>query len=140
MLTDWYGLATLHPERIGSLILPFPPILDTAELVSVASRLLVVAGDKGDSANGATKLLTDLPSASLHLLHDYDWQPWSDVIADRHSEFGAAMLDFLDAHPLPPIRLAEGEGEAAGITYRIRGAGPPLVLMPMSLAHRNGNR
>jgi SAM-dependent methyltransferase len=44
------------------------------------------------------------------------------------------MLDFLDRHPIPAVRLSEPEGEVAGITYRIRGAGPPLVLMPLSLA------
>jgi hypothetical protein len=55
------------------------------------------------------------------------WQPWSDVIADRGAEIGAAMLDFLDRHPLPAVRLSEPEGEAAGVLYRICGAGPPLA-------------
>ena len=32
------------------------------------------------------------------------------------------------------VRLPESEGEAAGISYRIRGAGPPLLLMPLELA------
>jgi ubiquinone/menaquinone biosynthesis C-methylase UbiE len=44
------------------------------------------------------------------------------------------MLGFLSRHPTPTIALPEGEGEAAGISYRIRGAGPPLVLMPLDLA------
>jgi SAM-dependent methyltransferase len=35
---------------------------------------------------------------------------------------------------LPTVRLSEPEGQVAGITYRIRGAGPPLFLMPLSLA------
>ena len=65
-LTDWHGLAIHHPERIASLTLPSPPMLDTAELSGVASRLLVLAGDQGASAQGATKLLTDLPSAASH--------------------------------------------------------------------------
>jgi SAM-dependent methyltransferase len=123
-----------HPERVASLILPSPPILYTAELGDIASRLFVVAGDQGTSAQGATKLLADLPNAESHFLRGYEWQPWSDVIADRGSEVGSAMLNFLDRHPIPTIRLSEGESEAAGITYRIRGAGPPLVLMPLALA------
>jgi ubiquinone/menaquinone biosynthesis C-methylase UbiE len=134
IITDWHGLATRHPERIASLILPFPPLLDTAELRGVASRLFVLAGDQGTSAQGATKLLTDLPEAASHVLRGYDWQPWSDVVADRGSEIGTAMSDFLDRHPAAAIGLSEGEGETAGITYRIRGAGPPLVLLPLSLA------
>jgi hypothetical protein len=44
------------------------------------------------------------------------------------------MLDFLDRHPLPAVRLSVPEGEAAGISYRICGAGPPLVSMPLPLA------
>jgi hypothetical protein len=71
---------------------------------------------------------------STHILRGYEWQPWSDVIADRGAEIGAAMLDFLDRHPIPAVTLSETEGEVAGITYRIRGEGPPLVLMPLSLA------
>jgi hypothetical protein len=31
------------------------------------------------------------------------------------------------------VSLPEGEGEVAGITYRVRGSGPPLVLMPLDL-------
>jgi SAM-dependent methyltransferase len=134
IVTDWHGLATGHPERVASLILPFPPILDTAELRGVASRLFVLAGDQGTSAQGATKLLTDLPEAASHFLRGYEWQPWSDVIADRASEIGTAILDFLDRHPAATVGLSEGEGETAGITYRIRGAGPSLILMPLSLA------
>ena len=44
------------------------------------------------------------------------------------------MLGFLEHHPVPSMSLPEREGEAAGISYRIRGAGPPLVLMPLDLA------
>jgi SAM-dependent methyltransferase len=133
-LFDWYNLAALHPERIASLTLISPPILNTAALAGLASRLLTVAGDQGRLARGAAKLLADLPSVSSHILRGYEWQPWSDVIADRGAEIGSAMLDFLDRHSIPPTAFSETEGEVAGISYSIRGAGPPLVLMPLSLA------
>ena len=103
IITDWHGLATHHPERVASLILPFPPLLDTAELRGVASRLFVLAGDQGTSAQGATKLLADLPEATSHVLRNYDWQPWSDVVADRGSEIGTAMSGFLDRHPAAAV-------------------------------------
>jgi SAM-dependent methyltransferase len=67
-------------------------------------------------------------------LRGFECHPWSDVIADRGSEIAPAMLDFLDRHPVAAVALPEGEGEAVGISYRIRGAGPPLVLMPLDLA------
>jgi hypothetical protein len=109
-------------------------MLDTAPLAGLASRILIVAGDRGSLADGAAKFANSLPSVSAHVLRGYEWLPWSDVIADRGAEIGAAMLDFLDRHPLPAVRLSELEGEVAGITYRIRGGGPPFVLMPLSLA------
>jgi len=48
------------------------------------------------------------------------------------------MLKFLAQHRPPEgvktVPLAEEQGEIAGISYRIRGAGPPLVLLPLFLA------
>jgi hypothetical protein len=70
VVTDWLGLATGYPERIASLILMSPR--PRSELGGLESRLLVVAGDKGPSAQGAAKLLADLPSASAHILRDYE--------------------------------------------------------------------
>jgi SAM-dependent methyltransferase len=133
-LKDWHSLAILHPELVASLTLISPPVLDTTPLAGLASRILVVAGDKGGLAGGAAKFAKDLPNTSTHILRGYEWQPWSDVIADRGTEIGAAMLGFLDRHLLPAVTLSQTEGDAAGVTYRIRGEGPPLVLMPLSLA------
>ena len=133
-LTDWQGLATRHPDRVASLTLINPPILEAGPIRGLASRTLVVAGDLGPTAEGSVKLLADLPDASSHLLRGFECHPWSDVIADRGSEIGAAMRGFLDRHPAPAVSLPEGEGEVAEISYRIRGAGPPLVLMPLDLA------
>jgi SAM-dependent methyltransferase len=96
--------------------------------------MLAVAGDRGSTAQGAVKMLADLPGAASYILRGFECHPWSDVIADRGSEIGPVMLGFLDRHSAPAVSLPEGEGEAAGISYRIRGAGPPLVLMPLDLA------
>ena len=133
-ITDWQGLATRHADQVASLTLINPPILDAAQLRGLGSRMLAVAGDLGPTAEGSVKLLADLPDAASHILHHFECHPWSDVIADRGSEIGPAMLGFLDRHPAPTVALPEGEGEAAGISYRIRGAGPPLMLMPLDLA------
>ena len=35
---------------------------------------------------------------------------------------------------LPAASPPEGEGEIAGISYRVQGSGPPLLLLPLSLA------
>ncbi len=76
---DWLGLAAGYPERVASLILVSPR--PRSELSRLESRLLVVAGDKGLSAQGPAKLLADLPSAAAHILRDYECLPWADVIA-----------------------------------------------------------
>ena len=93
-LRDWHSLATLHPERVASLTLISPPMLDTAPLAGLASRTLIVAGDRGSLADGAAKFAHSLPGVSAHILRGYEWLPWSDVIADRGAEIGARMLDF----------------------------------------------
>ena len=133
-LKDWQNLATLHPERVASLTLISPPNVDSAPLAGLASRMLAVAGDQGQHARGAAELSASLSSVSAHILRGYEWHPWSDIIADRGVEIGTAMLDFLNRHPIPAVTLTESEGEVAGITYRIRGIGAPLVLLPLSLA------
>jgi len=133
-ITDWQGLASRHAERVASLTLINPPILDAGQIRSLASRIFAVTGDSGPTAEGASKLLADLPGVALHVLDGFECHPWSDVIAERRAEIGSAILGFLDAHPVPAVSLPEKEGEAAGISYRIRGTGPPLVLMPLDLA------
>jgi SAM-dependent methyltransferase len=133
-VTDWQGLATTHSDRVASLTLINPPIIDAGGLRGLASRILSIAGDVGPTAEGAVRLLAELPEATSHVLHGFECHPWSDVIADRRSEIDAAMLGFLARHPVAAVSLPEREGAAAGISFRIRGAGPPLILMPLDLA------
>lgn len=131
--SDWMGVAGRYPERLASLTLVSPRLL-RPELQALSSRLLVLAGDQGPGAAGPAKLLADLPNTTAHLVRGYECLPWSDLMADRAKEIAPALLRFLDTHPAPPVSLREGEGETGGITYRIRGSGPPLVLMPLDLA------
>ena len=131
--TDWIGLAARYPERIASLTLVSPRVR-RPELESLGPRLMVLAGDAGPSGQGSARLLAELTQAQSLVLRDYECLPWSDLVADRGTEIVAGWLRFLDGLPLPALALPDGEGEAAGISYRIRGSGPPLVLMPLDLA------
>jgi pimeloyl-ACP methyl ester carboxylesterase len=117
-LKDWQNLATLHPERIASLTLISPPNIDSAPLAGLASRMLVFAGDQGRLARGAAELTANLSSVSAHILRGYEWQPWSEVIADRGAEIGAAMLDFLDRHPIPAADCPNRKARWRGATPR----------------------
>jgi SAM-dependent methyltransferase len=130
--SDWTGIVARYPERLASLTLMSPR--PRPQLHALGTRLFVLAGDQGPSAAGPAKLLADMPHAASHVLSGYECLPWSDVMTDRATEIAPALLSFLDAHPLPVVSLPEDEGETAGITYRIRGSGPPLVLMPLDLA------
>jgi ubiquinone/menaquinone biosynthesis C-methylase UbiE len=79
-----------------------------------------------------------LTEATIHTLQDYTAQLWSDVIADRCDDLRAGMLGFLSQinqrSRTVAVSLAEGEGEHAGLFYRIRGAGYPIVLLPLAIA------
>jgi SAM-dependent methyltransferase len=134
---DWSGLATKNSEAITSLTV-IGGAFDPRAVEHLASKLLAVTGDRGPVAETVFSAINGLPGAQLVRLGDYEAFPWSDVAMDRTDELGAAMLQFL-ARIKPPVDRAsalvpEGEGEIAGISYRVRGAGPPLLLCPLFLA------
>lgn len=138
MQGDWIGLAASYPESITSLTLICPGDVDTSALGATATKLLVVNGDQGSSAESVRQEMTSLPDATVVNLKDTSNFPWADVVADRTDEVKTAVMDFLsridheDIDDTPQLR--EGNGEFAGITYRISGCGPPIVLLPLGLA------
>ena len=124
-----------HPERVASLTVLCPAVLDTRTLALMGERLLVVTGDRGPGARRVQAGLPELPKATAVVLDDYAGLTWSDIAAERGDSIAAAMQEFL-AHrdALPLAGLPEQEGEIAGISYRVRGAGAPLVLLPLDLS------
>ena len=135
---DWTGLATTYPEVFCSFTLVGPGVIAPDSVSSLASRLLVFTGDHEASAERVRRIVESLPHAQLVTFRDYALLGWTDVVADRTDEIGSAMLHFLAKHRDPGgakiAPLAEDQGEIAGISYRVRGAGPPLVLLPLFLA------
>jgi hypothetical protein len=141
---DVAGLAAELSERISGLVLCVPTRLDARPFERVAPRLLMISGDAGLSAETTQHAHERLPQAQRHILHHYDAVGWSDVVADRTAEVAGTMIRFLtgalpqDPRPVPsrvPSRaLAAGRGTHAGLTYRIEGRGPTLILLPFFLA------
>ena len=135
---DWSGLATTHAEVIASLSLLCPTDLEPGPLGALASPLLMVRGDQGQPAAVVQRAVAAVPHVTLLTLRDYFGHPRADILADRTEEIGAAMLTFLapsdQKQALHAVSLPEGEGEVAGISYRVQGTGPPLVLLPLGLA------
>ena len=135
---DWSGLALAHAEAITSLSLICPTDLEPGPLGALASPLLLVRGDQGQPAEVVQRAVAALPHVTLITLRDYFGHPRADILTDRTEEIGAAMLTFLaqadQEQALHTVALPEGEGEVAGISYRMQGTGPPLILLPLGLA------
>jgi SAM-dependent methyltransferase len=135
---DWSGLASAHPERIASLSLVCPGEVPPQVLPSLAARLLIFTGDQGAPAEMAGRAAEVATGATIVTLRDYFGHPRADLLVDRGGEIQTALLGFLetcDRHlPPPAVAVPEGDGEIAGITYRVKGSGPPLVLLPLGLA------
>ena len=112
--------------------------LDLTPLRALTSRVLVLTGDQGTPAEAISKAMPAHPEASIITLNDYYGHPRADLLTDRAEDIGAAMLAFLarmdQLHAVKPVRLPAQEGELDGISYRIQGAGAPLVLLPLGLA------
>ena len=131
---DWRGLATAYPDTIASLTLVCPTGLEATPLAVLASRLLLLTGDQGAPAEAVQKVMMALPEATGITFKDYFGHTRADVLTDRTEESGAAMLAFLarlnQSNPVQPVHLPAQEGEWNGISYRVQGAGAPLVLLP----------
>jgi hypothetical protein len=136
--TDWAGLATTYPEVFSSLTLLGPAGIEPHTVSRLASRLLVFNGNQGPVAERVRRAMESVPGARLVTLRDYSILGWTDLVAERTDEIGSTILNFL-AQNTPSggektVPLAEEEGEIAGISYRIRGSGAPLVLFPLGLS------
>lgn len=135
---DWMGLAATYPELLSSLTLIGPLSLDPSAASQLASKLLVFNADQRPAAEQVRRVVENVPGAQLVTLRDYPIFGWTDVLADRTGEVGNTMLSFLAqtnlAGSVKSVPLPAGEGEIAGISYRIRGAGPPLVLLPLMMS------
>jgi len=134
---DWGGLVAEYPQVISSLTLVNR--FDRHLVGPVSTKLLVVTGDRGPAAETVRDAMRSVPGVQHVELSDYDMFAWSDVAGERTREFADAMLGFLArltaSGAAKSVSLPAGEGEVAGISYRIRGIGPPLVLLPLFLTH-----
>ena len=138
MTADWKDFAAAHHEAISSITIICPIGIDTGALSAIGSKTLVFSGNEGPRAENVQQGMTNLPEATLVTLKRCQNLPWADVVADHRDEISAAMIAFLshiDQEQLdtsPPLR--ESDGEFAGLSYRISGHGPPIVLLPLGLA------
>ena len=135
-LGDWRGLAVNFPDCVASLTLICPLGFDSMALAPLADRLLVFNGSRGGSTETISRNMAELPAASMTTLDDYLYaNNYADVGVERGGQLSEGMLDFMGSlHSLPAISPHASDGESGGIYYRVRGSGPPLVLLPLGAA------
>jgi len=134
-LADVQGFISKYTERVATLTLVCPTVLNPRSLAPLDARLMVLTGDHGLGARRVQAVLPDLPEATAVVLDDYAGLTWADLAADRGNDIDAAIREFHQRQAaLPAAGLREQEGEIAGISFRIRGAGPPLMLLPLDLS------
>lgn len=131
---DMAGLVAAHPERLGGIVCVTPIRLDPAPFARVGDKMLIIAGEYGPTFEVTNRAAARLPGARRLMLEGYEAQGWADTAADRTGDLLEAMLGFLNNHTADAPKGAEPHGEVAGITYRIEGSGPALILMPFFLA------
>ncbi|HMD62973.1 MAG TPA: methyltransferase domain-containing protein [Stellaceae bacterium] len=142
---DVSELATAHPERLAGVVLCVPSRLDPAPFSDIANRVLMIAGERGPAAEATARAAVRLPAAERSILAGYDAPgSWADAVADRTDEIAERILAFLDRLAADDRRAgtpnaAPGEGTHAGISYRIAGSGPALILLPFFLAPSQWN-
>jgi len=132
MPVDVVEFAAAHPYRIAGLAFCAPSRLDTAAFAPLAPRLLLISGDRGMTASLAESATQQLGNHRA-VLADYEALGWSDVVADRGPAIVKHLQEFLTLPATTPGNVA-ASGSNAGITYRINGRGPALVLLPFMLA------
>ncbi len=136
---DIAGLANGHGERLAGVVLCVPTRLDPSPFAGADSRILMISGASGPTVGTTARAAERLNGAERAVLEGYDAPGWADVAADRSGELVDLMTGFLDrvaaggyAADVPRVR--SGGGSHAGITWRIDGTGPALVLLPFFLA------
>jgi SAM-dependent methyltransferase len=135
---DAVTLARALPDAIASIALVCPFRLPSEPFRTFDDRVLFFSGDTGPNASSVPHVLAELPHARSVRLQEYADSAWADAIADRRGDIEPALLGFLEEMTrrqlVAPMSHADGAGAAGGITYQVSGSGPPLVLLPLSLA------
>jgi SAM-dependent methyltransferase len=131
---DIAGLAAGFPSRLGGIVLCVPTRLDPLSFGALGDRLSMISGEGGLTAEVTAHAAARLAGARRVVLAGYEAPGWADVVADRTDEIAREMTGFLGRFSADTPSNASRDGTHAGISYRIEGSGPALVLLPFFLA------
>jgi len=124
----------VDPERLAGIVLCTPVRLDPAPFAAIADRVLMISGEYGPTFDVTVRAADRLAGAQRHIIDNYEALGWSDVLRDCAVEIAGRMTGFLAGFAADAPRAPAGEGSHAGISYRIEGSGPALLLLPFFLA------
>jgi len=134
---DISGMAAEHPERLAGIVLCVPSRLDPARpLPKSADRILMISGEHGPAAEANARAAA---TAALRQAFGPRRLLGAWELERRRSRANRRDRRTDDRFPgIAPRRCtacgrAQG-GIHAGISYRIEGAGPALILLPFFLA------
>ena len=131
---DIAGLAAGFGSRLAGTVLCVPTRLDPVAFSAMPERLLMICGDGGLTGEVTARAEARLPGSRRIVLDGYDAPGWADVVADRTDEIVQAMSTFLGRLESDVPTSPSREGVHAGISYRVDGTGPALMLLPFFLA------
>src|SRR5260370_16362846 len=94
-VADWQGFATAYPERISSLSLVCPGVLDMRPFTGLATRTLVIMGDRGPAAERVRTALQSVEGISTVTLRDYEALMWSDLAVHRPAAIAPPLIGLL---------------------------------------------
>jgi hypothetical protein len=80
--------------------------MDDVYVAHLASKLLVITGDRGPSAENTRAAMAHLPEASFVFLPNYSLLGWSDVVADHAEEIGSALFTFWARRKRRPVETS----------------------------------
>lgn len=137
------SLITGNPDAISSLTLLNASRFPLEALATLASRMIVFSGDKGLAGEATRHAKASFLESEIIEFPNYPAMIWTDMAADHTEQITNSLLDFLirqeDLKPATIISSDGRSGEAGGITYRISGEGPALLLFPAMIAASQWN-
>ena len=135
---DVADLAWGRPDRIKGLVLCVPMRLDARPFERVAPRLLMISGEMGLSAQMTRSAQEHLPDGAATYPPGIQRR---GLVRRRRRPDGGGGGHNCSVPDAPQSKqetsrapLAPSSGTHAGLTYRIEGQGPALILLPFFLA------
>lgn len=140
MSADWSCLVGPLKRRVANLAVVAPHLNQgvPSEAGGFEKPVMVIAGDEGAPAERSRMLVEQFPNSSLIPLAGYSSPVWANTVTDRLQEITVALTNLWQAGSTdgewPGASSVASEGTVAGISYRVEGKGPPVVLLPLSLS------